>query len=423
MGCKILFINDNSAHPNWGAQASAELLKHQLANETHARLEVLTWDWLRSNARKITLPMAGKFTFQSSASFLGRVASKLIGEPDNPYPLIMDDFNSYADRWLNRYPSPAVKEFMKKAEGSDAIVFNAENSIYRNTIEGRRALFLVWLTKTRLKKISCVINQTAHLTGVKPVLNAIVRHVYPKMDLVTCREPVSQRQLSQMGLQNILCIPDPVFGFERDSTVKDKTRLWLSSKHLVSRQFFCLSTSGLPSSKPDAHQNGAICELVTRIKNLGLEAVVLAKDPHCSFLEAVAHRTGSCFFGPEHHYSELPELFDNAAFLISGHYHYNIFASLSGCPFIPMSTNNHKMEGLCELLDWVFSKPYDVTDVLTEMDSIESAAREIISNREKLGSALRSKANELKKQANGNAILIRNLIEKSMNSQRDGLGV
>jgi Polysaccharide pyruvyl transferase len=409
----ILLINDNTEHVNWGAQATVFALRKMFAEKiADLHLDAVPWNWLKRMYREVHLPGGRKMTYQRwrhnviVEKFLNRVSVSA-----EFFPVIFDDFEYYADLWMAGKAGPDAPGFLRRAAAADAVVYNGENSIYRNTLEGCRALFLLWVAKTRLGKPSAIINHTAHLDDVQPRMPAMVRHLFPLLDLVTCREPSGWRQLREMGIDHAELVPDAVF-YLGDNTVGDKAfQAWKEAAGLDGRPYFCLSGSAIPASGPRGSWDGKVAELVRGLQALGLHPVLVAKDPDCLFLEEVARRTGGCFFGPEHSFHELWPLFRGASFLVSGHYHYVIAAASVGCPFIPLSVNNRKMKGVCIHLEWQRTEPFDITDLGSCMPEILEEAQRLLRDRGPLSNALRLRAEHLSQEAGLNAVRVREMVE------------
>jgi len=91
-------------------------------------------------------------------------------------------------------------------------------------------------------------------------------------------------------------------------------------------------------------------------------------------------------------------LFRQAAALVTGHFHYAIIASIGGCPFVPLSANNHKMAGLCTMLGWAPMEPFDVTDLLTCGEAVIDRLLVLLEQRPVLSSRLAERAAELREQ-------------------------
>jgi hypothetical protein len=397
---KILVINDNSAHVNWGAQATpsslAKILRHSLPG---AEIVALPWDWLRTAYRRLRVPpMRGMFWRTDMWAALRKVLFR-ISEPVNFYPQVADDFDAFADEWMNGGGGPPAKEFVELAKDSGIVIYNGENSIYRNTDEGCHGIFLLWLAKTRLGKLSCIVNHTAQLNDVLPIMSGMVRLVYPALDLVAVREPCSLAGLRALGIPDAEVFPDVVFALEPGEFPRAHGDEWRLAHSLGDQTYFCLSASGLPVSMPRGAWDGEVAALVRDLKSTGLQAVLVAKDPWCLPLAEVAKRTDSLFFGPEHEYHDLWPLFEGASFLVTGHYHYIIFAAMVGCPFIPLSANNHKMQGVCEQLSWQRTLPFDATLLRGCRSEIVEEAKGLRDNRAALSARLLERSAALHDEA------------------------
>ena len=398
---KILLINDNSAHVNWGAQASPPalmgILKQGLPD---ASITALSHAWLACSHYRRMHPLVGGLLIREKNRpravrfFLNRCS---VLEPF--YPEVADDFDYFADEWLAGRGGPQADEFLALAAKADVIVYNGENSIYRNTAEGCHGIFLLWLAKTRMGKFSCVVNHTSHQTGVRPIMAGMIQLVFPALDMAAVREPCSLASLQALGIRNAELFPDVVFSRRPGDYARDRADEWRRHHGLVNQAYFCLSASGLPVSPPRKTWDGEVTALIRELKALGLQAVLLAKDPWCLFLAEVAKRTNSLFFGPEHEYHELWPILEGASFLVTGHYHYVIFGAMVGCPFVPLSVNNHKMQGVCELLEWDRTQPFDTTYLKSCRTEIVAEAGRLADNRPELSAHLIGKTAQLRDDA------------------------
>jgi hypothetical protein len=396
----ILLINDNSAHLNWGAQATPRALRQVLERSLQdVEIRALTWDWLRRSFAELRIPgLRGTLIRSDGWTGIRRALSR-VSRSKEYFPSVADDFDIFADEWSAGCGGPQGGEFLELARRADAIVYNGENSIYSNTSEGCHGLFLLWLAKTRLGKPSCIVNHTAQLDDVRPIMAGMVRLVYPALDLVAVREPCSLANLRALGITNVELFPDVAFAHEPREFSRERVDAWRLDHGLADQQYFCLSASGLPMSMPRGEWDGEIAALVRELKATGLEAVLVAKDPWCLPLGEVARRTSSVFFGPEHEFHDLWPLFEGASFLVSGHYHYVVFAAMVGCPFIPLSANNHKMRGVCEHLGWHRTTPFDATLLQSCRAEIVDEAQRLIEDRHKLGEQLVERARGLRAEA------------------------
>ena len=397
----IFLINDNSAHVNWGAQATPPaltgIIRHGLPG---ADISALSHAWLANRYHRQMFPLLGGYTFpEKKWARLTRMLLNRFSSLESFYPEVADDFDHWADEWLAGRGGPQADEFLRLAERADIVVYNGENSLYRNTPEGCHGIFLLWLTKTRLGKPVGIVNHTCQQNSVRPIMTGMIKLAFPELDLVATREPGSLANLQSLGITNAQCFPDVVFALRPEDYSRDRVDQWRHRHGLVDQTYFCLSASGLPVSKPHGAWDGEVTALVRDLKKLGLQAVLIAKDPWCLFLEEVAARTDSLYFGPGHEYYDLWPLLEGASFLVSGHYHYVIFGSMAGCPFVPLSVNNHKMQGLCEMLDWERTQPFDATYLKSCRTEIVAEGQQLINNRSHLSAHLKNKSQQLHTEA------------------------
>lgn len=396
---RTLLINDNSAHVNWGAQASppalTKILTEALPNCT---ITALPHAWLTRSYRRMHALAGGRLIRDGQWRWVRPVLTRC-SMPVPFFPEVADDFDYWADEWLAGRGGPQATEYLALAGAADVIVYNGENSIYRNTPEGCHGIFLLWLAKTRLGKPSCIVNHTAQLNDVLPIMSGMAKLVFPALDLVAVREPCSLANLQALGIKNAELFPDVVFSQEPGKYSRSLVGPWRLQHGLGDQAYFCLSASGLPVSMPKGRWDGEVTALVRDLKANGLQCVLVAKDPWCLPLAEVAKRTDSLFFGPEHEFHDLWPLFEGASFLVTGHYHYAIFAAMVGCPFIPLSVNNHKMRGVCEHLGWERTSPFDATLLRSCRSEIVNEARRLRDHRPKLSAHLLERSEVLRCEA------------------------
>jgi polysaccharide pyruvyl transferase WcaK-like protein len=411
---RVLLLNDNSEHPNWGAQATPYAIKRMFSDHfPEAQLECITYGWLAARYRKLRIPFHEGITFRERNFGPARFAVYGVTRLEDPYPEIWDDFEFYADRWVSGEAGPFAAEFVERLKRSDALVHNGENSLYRNTVPGMRALFLLWLAKTRFGKIAAEINHTAVLADMtRPIMRGIAREVLPMLDLVTARELRSLDDLRKLGITNAEAYPDAVFylGEDFDSTVPGVKR----AGPTPDGPYFCLSASALPMSEPREGSPGAVAALVQSVSKLGLRPVLLAKDPHCQYMREIAEQSRGVFFGPDHIFAELWPLFRRAELLITGHYHYAIIASQVGCPFIPLSTNNHKMAGVVSHLGWHLEEPFDATALRPVIEQIVAEAKRLYENREFYSQRLAARAGQMKHESAQHVLRLREILSDKL---------
>lgn len=392
---RILLLNDTRAHTNWGAQATPHaLVKLLKAAATDVEVETIPHAWFRRQyARLNVLGRRGPLYRVGAIPHMNFILARF-SSPELFFPQVADDFDFVLGEWEEGRGGPPAADFLQKARQADIVVFNGENTNYWNMVEARQACFLLWLSKKLLGKPAAVVNVTAQLNSIKPVLKGMVRLVYPELDLVATREPESAKNFLELGVPDVVSSADVVFGLRPADYRTEGFAKWKASVGLQ-RPYVCVSASGLPASEPRETWDGEVTALVRALQQVVPNAVLVAKDGPHQFMREVAKRTGALFFGPEHEFPELWPLFREAEFLVTGHFHYAIFAAMVGCPFIPLSTNNHKMRGLCEQLEWVRVEPFDITSLRSCRDGISGMAQKLVTRRLELSEMLLERSLDL----------------------------
>ncbi len=291
---RVLLINDNSAHPNWGAQATpyalVDLIRHSLQG---CEIEALSHAWLRTDLRRLTVPGLRGTVYRYGSIPYAQTLLNRVSVVTDFFPAVADDFPAYADAWLGVPVDHSRSATSPAAKAADLIVYNGENSIYRNTREGCRSLFLTYLARTRLGRPTAAVNQTVHLDDILPIMPAMVSVAYRELDLVATREPRSLACLEALGVAGAEAFPDVVFWLDPGRFPRDGFEAWARRAGLGDERYLCLSASGLPASPPRGGDDGAVTRLVRALQGLGLRVVLVARDGHCQFLGEVAARTGS----------------------------------------------------------------------------------------------------------------------------------
>jgi len=399
---RLLLLADNSDQNNWGAQATPYAIRRILKGaDPELRVDALAYGWLTQRERVFDRgPARGRVFPQPKNGALAWLSAPL-SDIAQFFPQMTDEFERYANEWSSGRGGRMASEFEKALSSCDAVVYNAENGVYRNSLAGTRSLFLLWYAKTRLGKPSGVINQTAMMSHMPvPLMPGMVKLVYPMLDLVLAREPASWKDLCDFGISNAKLVPDVVFYCDETDFDETPVAAWKARMGLRAQEYFCFGASSLPMDKPGQSDEGAVAALVAQLKRAtGRQCVLVAKDSHCQFLKDVASLTGSIFFGPEHSFKELWPLFRDASFLVTGHFHYIIMGAMVGCPYIPLSTNNHKTNGVNEHLQWHHRECFDATALSVCSPEIVAEAKMLVAEREALSTHLVHRTAQLRLEA------------------------
>ena len=406
MAAKILILNDGSLCQNWGLQACTEGLSHIITQE-NSDVDLMQFDHAYMHRRYSFEPRVygGKKLF----AYDSRIAKKYF-PVFHVLPRVADEFDYIADLWLQGKGGRGADEFLEKARGADAVVFNAEGSTYRDdNICALKGLFMLWLAKTKLDKRALFLNGSVTLTRVDATLPAMVKKVFGAIDMAAVREPDSYQNILEYYPElegKIRMVPDSTYAL-------DLERRTLEDCKFPDRNFFALSLSMLPVDFRRTKNTSSLVHMIKELKKIVPNTVLLGKDKEDQILNEVARLTGSFFVGPSYDYQSILNILKHANFIVSGRYHNAIFATKVGCPVIPLHTSSQKIYGLASLFKGLMPKPIDPTDLWNEEKQVLSHASAILKQGDSLRTAYEERAAELREEVLRLSGSIRDILEKT----------
>jgi polysaccharide pyruvyl transferase WcaK-like protein len=359
-GPTIVLLNDCRDQINYGANALVDgLIAILFERVPNATIVPIPSHWL--------IDPAGGF-----GAFVNNGAG--LRQPRATFPTVADQFEAVADAWLEGRGGPGAQVFLSPLDGADVVVLNGEGSIYRTNLSAIRELFLAWLAKERLGIPTVFVNGSSHLTDVMPVLPAMVRKTFPRLDAVAVREAPSLRNLEEYvpGIAAQL-FPDSAFFFTPDDA-RATHAVQVIREQVGADPYFCFDPGTMPMDDR-AHEGSALHQMISRLKRVAPRAVFVASGPADRYIERIARETNSMYVDDLVDYREWMALVADAQFLVTGRYHNAILAAIVGCPSIAFGSTSHKVHGACEMLDGLVGSPYDGTDLRPRLDAIEDQAR------------------------------------------------
>ncbi len=394
-GPTIVLLNDCRDQVNYGARALVDGL-----------LLLLT----EAAPTATILPIPSHWLIDASFGF-GAFSDNgaRMRQPDAVFPTVADQFDSVADDWMRGMGGPGAEVYMDRLRGADLVLLNGEGSLYRTNLSAVRELFVSWLAKERLGIPTVFVNGTVHLTDVVPILPAMVRKAFGTFDAVAVREPVSLRNLAQYapGIAARV-LPDTAFALEPSDESAGAAVRAIRGR-IGDAPYFCFDPGAMPMDDR-ADPGSALHQLIARLKTVAPTAVFVASAPADAYIERIARATDSVFVGDLTDYRDWMALVSGAEFLASGRYHNPLLAAIVGCPTVAFASSSHKVHGACEMLDPLVGRPYDGTDLRSNLDAIERQAREYVDGRDDLGAKLREVAARRRAEVRGLGALVANVL-------------
>lgn len=394
----VLLMNDCRDQDNFGAQALIDGLIGLL------RLSLPT-----STLRTIPSHWFLDLSFGMQSLVNGGAGMR---QPKANFPAMADQFERFADDWLDGKGGDGAKEYLAQLDGVDLVVLNGEGSIYRQNMSAVRELFLAWLAKTRLGIPTMFINGMVHLTDVMPFLPGMARKTFGALDAVAVREPRSFRNLQEyMPQLQVHVFPDSAF-YLKPKIAEESAAVKELRRRIQNQPFFCFDPGAMPVDHTPPYKS-ALYELIVTLKQVVPQAVLVSSAPADNYIQQIADETDSIFVNTLTRYQEFMALTRDAQFVVSGRYHNPILAALMGCPSITLASTNHKVHGAAETLRGLNGMPYDGTDLRSHLAAIKEHAQGYVRRRLELRNELTQLSSTLRTETEGLGRLVRDTLRKT----------
>jgi nitroreductase len=212
-------------------------------------------------------------------------------------------------------------------------------------------LLAEYLTAKRLGSLVYVVNQTVAIEA--PWLRHLFAHVYNQMDGIVVREPDSQSELINMGIQPQLVFlgADAAtwasYDFDQPRAAKEPTSTLDFSRIDNSIGLFI---------RGDMGENVALWAEIVNELGRRFERPILyipsCRKDDLPFARAVAASSSLVVLDGVHQYQQAFSLIKRLSLVISSRYHPVYFALLAGVPFIAIRGNTFKVHSLLKFIDY-----------------------------------------------------------------------
>ena len=338
---KVLYFLNTANSTNWGSQATSAGMKH-LVSVNYPNAEFFPFDFKG-------LPMKW-FPF----------ARKI------PDILLLWCIKHKKVQWVKRILSWYGID-LNVYNNCDVVLFNGEGAIHDKSGHFFRLISSLYAFKASNKTVISM-NQTVDVA--KNGLHAqLLQLVYPQLDAVYAREPVSCRFLEDLGIKNTV-IGDAAYALPLMSREEVDE---ISSRYDLPGKFIAVTGSSVLDRNESSVKQ--VLKVIDAIKSVEYEVVFMAntktdlyianKIKEIRDIRIVSYKNAK--------YPQAMAIIAKARILIGGRQHPNIFAAMYHTPFIGLDGNTHKMRGVMELLNYPyqsFSWDCAVDDITQRIDHI-----------------------------------------------------
>jgi len=291
---------------------------------------------------------------------------------------------------------------LNKIVNCDIVVINGEGSIYKTVLKCRYILYVAYIAKKVFSKKVYLINHTADISMIRD----IAKRVYPILDGVAVREPVSYRELLNAGIHNIVQASDAIFCFESSEFTGFHERLPFGFD--IEKDYIMLGGSSLNHALYEKWNGvwdvSSFYNLITSLRDNTHAQIMLVDVGGDSFLREF-DRLENVYYG-KMNYNDYVLLAKQAKIHISGRHHGLCLAAIAGCPLIGLSANTHKIKGDFELLNWNLPV-IDFYKINESTDQILNLIKELLENNIIYRQAILEKIEETRERARQNVLVVK----------------
>lgn len=362
---KVLFVNDSTSNPNWGDRAAATALRMMISDVGGSITYSLSEGALASTLLDDGVPVTPaavpdrrrlrKGVKHIVPPGLVSIARRMKPRP-HLIPEVWEDFPERMGVALgSKQPWPA---FTRALQDTDIVVIHADGAVTGNGIAPRTMFFIAYLAKKGFDKPVVIVNHTADLSH--PRLREIACNVYPLVDDVVYRDPISEQRYGQRCGGRYAA--DATFVFQPASRATWASLAGRPTYFDVwpdvaafdpSQPYLCIGGSSVlaHADDPTAVHEGYRA-LIQRIRMIYDGSVVLTVSDVIDqpIFRSLAGELRLPLVGLRTPIQQVIDILGNADAYIGGRWHPSIFALRGGTPIVPLSAKTAKMQALATMV-------------------------------------------------------------------------
>jgi len=309
-------------------------------------------------------------------------------------------------------------------EWADIVMVNGEGTIVNGTdkegkysLGGLYTLYMTWLAKEKFKKPTCLVNHTVDPANSDAY--EIIEKLYPKLDYVCVREPLSLVKLKEHGITNAQFIPDSLFSY---TPVEDwKPSAELSKQIDFSKPYICVGDSAgiwknpyLPTVKWDVVE--VFSNLITELQKVVPQIIFVdGFNESSKEVNKVIKKFGLGYVNLNNcSYHDLFYVFKGAEIFISGRWHNSILSCVANTPILLWGSDSHKTRALYTILDNYPYTFFNINSFPIHTKDMADSARSVIENKVAVKKLIKEKVDIYSKLTVGNVAFVKDFIDGNL---------
>lgn len=424
---KVYLVNDTSLNLNWGSRATTYKLKQMLAKVGVSvvsslplqHLSHLNWEARTATARfsSSLRSLLKPYPFDKLTSVFLNHTARFLPEV---VPARWDEFEKYAKQVMQ---GQILAEVKTSISNCDVVVINGEGGIFGRQRESRMMLFIAYLAKIYFGKPVVLASHSADIRH--PVLQEIVRNVYPLLDDVLFREAQSQALCQPFVTGKLTAdvafdyTPAP---FEAWSQVASQPGYFhtypdLSGEFNPRKPYVCVGGSSIyfRKDRPNHQPVPAFTALCKGLqKEVGQVVLTASAAADLPIFEPIARTLNLPLLRPELSPQQAVDVLGHASAYVGGRWHGAIFAATGGTPVVTLAAHTFKVNALTEQLG-LHEKPFDPFNIERDREAIITLVKQYISSHNRLD--LRNRARRLARLSWENVRFVRDMVRERSNQE------
>lgn len=420
----VLFIGDLRTAFNYGAIATTETLINLIKNEKYN----INIKYIDYKSLYHPTPPAGHPTHIKTSpkrifikkikSYIPHSVKKYIKNIFRPAPIKQCDFVPYKysqyESYFKQMEAGNILQYEKTMlEWADIIYINGEGNIVNGTDQygkyrmgARYILFMAWVSKIKYNKTTLMVNHTVDPNNSNAF--EMISHIYPYLDEVYVREPLSLPILDRYNITNGTFVPDALWAYKPSEhwEIPDILKKEID----FSKPYICIGdSSGFRNAYNKVKWNvptvlGNIIDELQKITpqiifvdgysggNDDINKVI--KEKHLGYVNL-----NNCS------YHDLYHVLKRAQIFISGRWHASILSILANTPILLWGADSHKTRSLYTILDYPYPF-FEVSTLPVNIEELIDTTKQIIKNKEQIKTDIHKKSMVLSEKAIQNAKIL-----------------
>ncbi len=419
---KVYFVNDTSDCSNWGCRATTNAFRKMILESGSEISDTLYLSSMQTENKYVPnkkLRLVGKYSDSIVKSipkghsaiqyFRHRLVQPNWNKVSGKRDVIPEDLSEFEPFAQKAIAGEILQTEIQCLKECDLVVINGEGSIYDQQRKGRMMLFIAYLAKQHFDKPCILVNHTADVHD--PIMAEMVARVYPLLDDVVFREPLSAEACTGFVREdNSLLAADAAFTYRPiPKTVWSSVAgregyfsIWPDSAVGFNPQkpYICVGGSSI-YLRPDRPQYDPIPGFIELCKALQDIAPVVLTAP-CQtdekIFRPVAKELNLPLIALSTPTQQAVDILGNGSAYISGRWHPSIFALTGGTPIVTLTANTYKTQALLRQVG-LDAPTFDALRLHDEKESIVALTDSYIKEGADLRQRLRQRAKKLSELA------------------------